>query len=227
MAGEFGKALRERRTAMDLSRSRLAAATGATAAAVGRWERGEGVPTPAQFAALPDLLRLSPAETEIWRALLDPGRVAAAGPGAGDPPAPPSGGEPVPVVRRLPTVQQPDPPPPAGGRPPVLLPDEERSLRETRRFEGLLSRGNTGAIFPIPAGPGRVYTYGDGRPTYEADRWRYRVRTVLLLVVLGVMAGLLVWAMGELGDGLSAIVDLFRSEPAPTVVGTLFRTPLS
>jgi hypothetical protein len=105
--------------------------------------------------------------------------------------------------------------------------DEERAGRERRRFEGLLSRGNTGAIFPIPARPGRVYTYGDGPPTFDEDRWRYRARTVLLLVALGVMAGLLVWAIGELGEAWAAIVDLFRSETPPTLVDAHPWMPLS
>jgi hypothetical protein len=108
----------------------------------------------------------------------------------------------------------------------VPVPDEERAGRERRRFEGLLSRGNTGAIFPIPARPGRVYTYGDGPPTYDEDRWRYRARTVMLLVVLGILAGLLAWAIGELAEGLAAIVDLFRSDPAPGVVDALAGIPL-
>ena len=43
----------------------------------------------------------------------------------------------------------------------------------------------------------------------------------MLLVVLGILAGLLAWAIGELAEGLSAIVDLFRSDPAPGVVDAL------
>jgi hypothetical protein len=94
-----------------------------------------------------------------------------------------------------------------------------RPSDDPARIEGLLSIANTGAAFPVPdrrRGQQR-YPYGDAAPTYAADWPRYLARAAGLLVVLAVMAGVLVWAVFELGEGWSAVVDLFRDDsPATT-----------
>jgi hypothetical protein len=56
-----------------------------------------------------------------------------------------------------------------------------------------------------------------GEPSYLDDpveQRRYALRWALTIVVLGVLAIGLVWALGQLGEGWGALLDLFRSHPA-------------
>ena len=55
----LGGELRSRRRARGLNRATLAQAAGTRPVIIGRWERGEGVPTPAQVRVLADVLEHS------------------------------------------------------------------------------------------------------------------------------------------------------------------------
>ena len=57
---------RRRRIELGLSQSRVASSLGVSATQIGRWERGEAVPTPAQLRALAEILDLEQAEVEVW-----------------------------------------------------------------------------------------------------------------------------------------------------------------
>jgi len=46
-----------------------------------------------------------------------------------------------------------------------------------------------------------------------AERRRYTLRWALTLGILGALALALIWALGELGDGWRAVVDLLRGGP--------------
>jgi len=46
-----------------------------------------------------------------------------------------------------------------------------------------------------------------------AEQRRYALRWALTLVILGVLAVCLLWALGELADGWRAVIELFRSGP--------------
>lgn len=79
---EMGVELRARREARGITRSALAEAVGSRPVIVGRWERGEAVPTPEQARVLVQVLSLPPGEAAGWEA------VARAGVGAGEEPPP-------------------------------------------------------------------------------------------------------------------------------------------
>ena len=83
----------------------------------------------------------------------------------------------------------------------------------SRRMEGYLSVSNTGTSFPV-TGAGR-YAFPDGEegPALQQDWPRYTMRTLALVLVLGVLAAVAVWALFELGEGWSAVIDLFRGSP--------------
>jgi hypothetical protein len=64
-------------------------------------------------------------------------------------------------------------------------------------------------------GPQRVTYRSDGITAPGRDRFTYRRRIAQTIVVLVVLAVILWWAFGALGDGLGAVLDLFRGEPDP------------
>jgi transcriptional regulator with XRE-family HTH domain len=298
----FGRILRERRTALGLTQARVAAAAGIPTAILGRWERDESRPVPAQIDGLRGVLQLSDAEAALWGSWLTP------------PPPPPEGWEVSVEMSREAEIPEEWLPPRERIRPPELdrralagrrgragllrhlsavggdgKPDpfdggrserdervrevvregierraERRRDREQRRrersdrlraarhaaeqggdgafalpnvargaaespagrggpsshVEGYLSIANTGSAFPIPGdAKGRQgYPYGDAGPAVERDWRRYLLRTLALLVVLGALAALAVWAIFELGEGWSAVIDLFRNDSPGTSV---------
>lgn len=72
---------------------------------------------------------------------------------------------------------------------------------------------NTGAVFPVPdtkRGSERVTYEGLGEVPPQRERLLYVLRLVGTVAALVVLAGLLWWAVGSLGDGLGAVVDLLR-----------------
>ncbi|MFH2072471.1 MAG: helix-turn-helix transcriptional regulator [Actinomycetota bacterium] len=87
---------------------------------------------------------------------------------------------------------------------------------------------NTGSVFPVPdtkKGSERVTYEGVGETSAQRDRLTYVFRMIGTIVALVILAGLLWWAMGSLGDGLRSILDLLKggedSLPAPEVVGLI------
>jgi len=87
---------------------------------------------------------------------------------------------------------------------------------------------NTGSVFPVPdakRGSERVTYRGLGEVPAGHDRFTYNARLLGTLLVLVVLTGLLWWAVGSLGDGLGAVLDLFRgggeSMQAPGVAGLI------
>ena len=68
---------------------------------------------------------------------------------------------------------------------------------------------------PADAGPDGAYgSYLDD----PAEQRRYTLRWAVTLVILGALAILLIWALGELAEGWRGLIDLFRAGP-PTVTG--------
>lgn len=91
----------------------------------------------------------------------------------------------------------------------------------------MIATVNTGAVFPVP-GERRIIdklTYSTAAPTYRAteeDRMVYRSRWIRVVLIMAGLAALLWWAVAQLGDGWDAVLDLFRSDDAPTTtIGAL------
>ena len=81
---------------------------------------------------------------------------------------------------------------------------------------------NTGVVFPVPGSRDTIdkLTYSTGDPTYGStieERLLYVNRWVRLALILVALGALLWWAVGQLGDGWDAVLDLFRSEEEPSV----------
>jgi transcriptional regulator with XRE-family HTH domain len=74
----MGGELRARRQAREITRAALAEAVGSRPVIIGRWERGEAVPTAEQARALVRVLELDPREAADWEAAAQ--SVALAGP---------------------------------------------------------------------------------------------------------------------------------------------------
>ena len=84
--------------------------------------------------------------------------------------------------------------------------------------EGWRLPGRDRAGWPAAAGPAASPGPGPDpiSPSYlddPAERRRYLLRWALTLVLLGALAIALIWALGEMGDGWRALVDLFRDGP--------------
>jgi len=171
----LGGELHGRRSARGMSRATLAHAVGVRPVIIGRWERGEGIPTPGQVRALAGLLELPPALAADWEAAAERAGLVA---GAHEPGAPAQAS-----ARR------------------------EWWLPWRRNLARLAARAGER---PADAGPdGACGSYLDD----PAERQRYTLRWAVTLVILGALAILLVWALGELADGWRALIDLFRSGP--------------
>ena len=72
---------------------------------------------------------------------------------------------------------------------------------------------NTGVVFPVPdtkRGSERVTYRGVGEVPAGRYRFIYSFRLIGTIAALIVLAGLLWWAIGSLGDGLGAVMDLLR-----------------
>jgi len=89
---------------------------------------------------------------------------------------------------------------------------------------------NTGVVFPVPdtrRGSERVTYEGIGEAPESRDRLTYVVRLLGTITALVILGGLLWWAVGSLGDGLGAVMDLLRgggdSLPAPDTAGLVLR----
>ena len=87
---------------------------------------------------------------------------------------------------------------------------------------------NTGSVFPVPdtRHSSERVTYRSQTPmSPRKEKARYSSRIVLTVAILVTMAGLLLWALGALGDGLGAVLDLVRSGGEPEVGSSAFRMP--
>jgi transcriptional regulator with XRE-family HTH domain len=67
----MGGELRARRRARGLTRATLAEAVGARPVIIGRWERGEGIPTPEQARGLAEALELPPTVAADWESVAE------------------------------------------------------------------------------------------------------------------------------------------------------------
>lgn len=186
----LGRDLRSRRRALGLTQAALAEAVGTRPVMVGRWERGEALPSRDEVIRLAEVLDLDPAVAAGWSAVAL--RPATA------------------LDRDIPGPAPDDTDAPATPRRrshPPRLPRLAGLLGALRR-EGTPPASDYGdnAVFPTPGPrlPGESYLDD------PAEQRRYTLRWALTLLVLGALAIGLVWALGELQEGWSAFLDLFR-----------------
>ncbi|MCB2224615.1 MAG: helix-turn-helix domain-containing protein [Actinobacteria bacterium] len=88
-----------------------------------------------------------------------------------------------------------------------------------RRAPAPAGAANTGVVFPVPdtkRGSERVTYEGVGDGEAVRERGRYVLRVAATAAVLAALAVLLWWAVGSLGDGLGAVVDLLRGRSGET-----------
>lgn len=179
----MGRDLRARRRALGLTQVALAEAVGTRPVMVGRWERGEALPTMEEARRLAEVLDLDPSAAAGWSAL-----AVSSSP---DPaPAPPPVDEaPAPARRYLPRrLAQ------------LRAAWAARPLRQTEE-ERARSRERP---------PGESYLDDPG------EQRRYALRWAATLLLLGVLAIGLVWALMELLGSWGAFLDLFRGRPPGT-----------
>ena len=208
---ELAALLRERRRALGLTRTRLAEKCGLKAADIARWERGDDVPGPDQVIVLAEAVGLSDRELRGWLDLSGPSGESPEVAVALTADAAPA---PSPFDRRLKLTHSDEP----------SLGDRWRSwwhgVRARREHSqaqvAAAGRRSRPAILPetpLADYDPAVIVYSDQPSTYEthAEEQLYltrRLSTAGFLVVLGIA---LWWALGALGDGLSEVLDLFRS----------------
>jgi len=216
---EMGGDLRARRRARGMTQARLAGMVGVRPLVLGRWERGEAVPTRDQIRLLAETLDVDPAVAVAWAETA--GRADRT--------------EPSTAVRIVQALGGSDP---WGDLPsPIVATPRERrpwwlfssGRRSTGAAEGP-TRSTTppSAVVAMPAPHPRLATQPDGdvfpapaprvvETPYMDDPEQqrvYTVRSALTLAVLGALALTLVWAVGELSDGWGAFLDLFRGDDA-------------
>ncbi|MBM3694976.1 MAG: helix-turn-helix transcriptional regulator [Actinobacteria bacterium] len=185
----MGRDLRARRRALGLTQVALAEAVGTRPVMVGRWERGEALPSADEVMRLAEALELDPAVAAAW------GGVARRPPAMPAPPPAESGAGP-----RW-----------AGLRQAISLFSARWGVRR-RPWGSIPGDAGDGAVFPSPGVPRLGESYLDD----PMERRRYTLRWVLTLLVLGALAVGLVWALGELHQGWGAFLDLFRGRPPST-----------
>jgi transcriptional regulator with XRE-family HTH domain len=232
---ELGPVLRERRTALGVTQADLADAVGVSATTLRRWESGAAMPEPAAIADMREALHLSDAEVELWQSWCapaprsedgeDPAGSAAAAEGRGDRAAGDSTGSETDGAAAATAADATAATSPSAAaraegarrRARVRREIDERRRRRAGRRAGRsrVSGTRSAGPAPLPSLPG---ARGGGEETDPAERRRYRLRAVGLLVVLGLLVAVLLWAVVELGDGIGAVIDLFRDEAPSTTV---------
>lgn len=204
----FGDALKARRLSAGISEVRVATAIGARLSEVRAWERGDRLPDPNAVRALIRLLQVDSAVALDWldltgvdQEIRGDGREVAILLLSDDAPADPFGGPPVVVdltsrVRAVKPTPRTASPAPAPTRHSPLSDMTPRSV----------SVPATASVFPEPGGT--VYVYSNSVPE-PPDRVRgiTRRRRLVTVVALAALGLVLWWAFGELGSGLSTMVD--------------------
>lgn len=186
----MGRDLRARRRSLGLTQAGLAQAVGTRPVMVGRWERGEALPSLDEAVRLAEVLDLDPAVAAGWSAVaLRPAPEAV--PSRAPAPALPGGESALPAWRRRLAVL-----------PAMWL----GRWRPSGRVPG---EAGDEAVFPAP----RARRPGESYLDDPVERRRYALRFALTLIALGALAIGLVWAVGQLGDGWGAFLDLFRGRP--------------
>lgn len=176
----MGRDLRARRRAVGLTQVALAEVVGTRPVMVGRWERGEALPTIDEARRLAEVLDLDPAAVAAWGAPALPSFPDAA-------PAPPPEEAAAPARRWLPLW--------------VARLKAAWAARPLRRTEEEKAR-----LQERP--PGESYLDD------PVEQRRYALRWAVTLLLLGVLAVGLVWALMELRESWGAFLDLFRGRPA-------------
>ncbi|MBP1633378.1 MAG: helix-turn-helix protein [Actinobacteria bacterium] len=181
----MGRDLRSRRRAAGLTQAGLAEAVGTRPVMVGRWERGEAVPSMDEAIRLAEILDLDPAVAAGWSAVA------------------------------LRTAPDPGGPPSAAGAAPGPL-SPTRRPGWAPRLSGLaaLLRARAGAT--RAAGAAGLRPPGESYLDDPVEQRHYALRWALTLLALGALAIGLIWALGELQEGWSAFLDLFRGGPPGT-----------
>lgn len=179
----MGRDLRARRRALGLTQVALAEAVGTRPVIVGRWERGEALPTMDEARRLAEVLDLDPATAIEWgMPALAPSHDAVPTPPPEEAGAAPARSWPSLWLARLKAAW--------AARPLRRTEEEKARLRERP--------------------PGESYLDD------PAEQRRYAIRWALTLLLLGVLAAGLVWALAELWEGWGAFFDLFRGRPPGT-----------
>jgi transcriptional regulator with XRE-family HTH domain len=187
----FAQSLRERRFELGWTQARLAAAMGVQPSDVTRWERGDSLPPAATIRKAARVLDVAP---EIARAWLE--EVGAAPQRA------------IPEISvRLVTDEQPADPFLALGA--ATRPSRPVASSPTAPIAPRVREAGTGVVFPSYAPP-VVYSSDPLPPRGTRPSLGRVARTA---AVLGALAGVLWWAMGQLGSGLAALFDLFGGPP--------------
>ena len=180
----MGRDLRARRRALGFTQAGLAAALGTRPVMVGRWERGEALPSLEEALRLAEILDLDPAVAAGWSAVAR--RVTGEGPAAKA-----DAGPSAPALPRRP------------GR-------LSAWWARARAGVGLGGAVEENAVFPVP----RPRQPGESYLDDPAEQRRYLLRGALTLLMLGLLAVGLIWALWELREGWGAFLDLFRG-PRP------------
>lgn len=181
----LGEAIRERRLAAAISEVRLAAAVGAPVPEVRLWERGHRVPDAATIRALIRVLSVDSAVADEWLEAAGVSPVVADRPEvsilllSGDAPADPFGDAPADLGA------------PVRPAPPRAIP--------ARRPASPVA-----AVFPEPGEAALVYSDAAAQPWRRRTSWGRRLMMVAAMITFGLV---LWWAFGELGQGLSSLMD--------------------
>jgi transcriptional regulator with XRE-family HTH domain len=165
---------------MGLTQVALAEAVGTRPVMVGRWERGEALPTMDEARRLAEVLDLDPATAAGWGA-------PALLPSADVVPAPPPEEAAAAPARRWPFLWFARLKAAWAARPLRRTEEEEARQRERPSGESYLDN--------------------------PAEQRRYTLRWAVTLLLLGVLAVGLVWALMELRESWGAFLDLFRGRP--------------
>jgi transcriptional regulator with XRE-family HTH domain len=238
VGSDLARILRERRRELGLTRTRLAEESGLPAADIARWERGDVLPAPTEIVVLADAVGLDEAETlsfidqavtidistpEVAVEITNPGepnpnpfadraKFIRTNPRRVDR-----------VMSRIEELRNSVTSAPARNRlqPPsvtrgVIPPPPQTSSRQ-KPAPGILPTSKSGRPDPT----NRVYATTTP-PISLADEERfYRTRRVATSVALIGLGLLLWWAVGELGDGIGNLLDLFRTTSGTGVTPTL------
>jgi transcriptional regulator with XRE-family HTH domain len=217
---DIARALRARRSALGLTRERLADRTGIPSSDLTRWERGLSLPTPDEVAVLAEAIDLDADEARAWLDRVnDSGVDEVAGGVTSNPPTTADGAD---LMARIAdrSSRRDDPAAENDGASISPIKEAAPSRPAPATSTGLVREPHQAlrlpTVFPDPPlaqyDPAvHVYSTAPLQPLAEDERRLYqlrRIRTAAILIVLGV---LLWWALGSLWEGLGDVADLFRT----------------